>query len=166
VPVGDWSAVLAPWPLNAVTGARLKSPSDVSAYIRAYPGVAPPPLANFTDTRGTRQVVINAVTVGDTASGATHTVIEMVSGVALSGGMAFQDFNERVYRILWAAASGNIYTCATFPPVRTMIPAGTQLNFDSPELICRLEKDDSMAIKGGFVLRRFAETSLVLWEDI
>lgn len=156
--VGAWNAI------EAALGGRF---GTIDMPIFDYPR-APWPLVRGQQV--TTGAPIAAIVMADVDPDSQTAYIEVQNGAALQGYEHF-GFNERVYRIVqilnvYGGGAYPIYTVQFVLPCREIIPAGSPIDFNDPILRCRLEADDSMAIKGGYNLWRRAAPDLTLWEDI
>ncbi len=148
VPIFRWMTALVPWP----TGAGGVFTSAATHY-------AVPVILAFAETQ-----MLEGVNTG---------TIRMEQGAALQAGHVFE-FNQKVYFITEITANGTTvtspifptYTVKFWPPMRERIEINDQLEFDNPKLRCRLEKDDSMNIQGGWDYWRRGSPSVSFLEDL
>jgi hypothetical protein len=148
VPIFRWMTNLVPWPSNAG-----------GIYTSASTHYATPVILAYAETQ-----MLEGVVTG---------TIRMEQGGTLVAGHVFE-FNQKVYFITEITAPGTTVTSPHFPtftvkfwpPMRERIEINDQLEFDNPKLRCRLEKDDSMNIQGGWDNWRRGSPSVSFLEDL
>jgi hypothetical protein len=88
---------------------------------------------------------IAAIAAGDAGIGQTRLDIEQTAGADIRPGMHFS-VGERAYCLATVTQqeTGGPITATISPPLREAISAAAELNFNTPRLRCRLERDDSM----------------------
>lgn len=108
---------------------------------------------------------IAATAAGDFAIGDVAISIDQTAGATLRAGMHFSagDRGYRIKRVREADGDGN-YTVVIWPPLRDAIELDDTLDFNTPHVRCRLERDDGMAIM--FELLKFGKHTVAFVEDV
>ncbi|MEH3108887.1 MAG: hypothetical protein PGN22_02150 [Agrobacterium cavarae] len=117
---------------------------------------------SFSDGSAYLQGAISAVTVGGAAIGATVITIRVVQADANLVGVRFS-YQHALYETgPVISIDGDNWTVPVWPSVRETIPNGSDLEFDMPTCLCRLQDDRGM--DGGMNNIQFEQRSLVFIE--
>ena len=108
---------------------------------------------------------IIATMAGDFSPGDVRLSIAQTAGATIRGGMHFST-NERGYRIkrVLGVDGDSITTVIVWPPLRDVIANGATLDFNTPTVRCRLERDDGMAIMLEHL--KFGKHTVAFVEDV
>ncbi|MBC7148073.1 MAG: hypothetical protein H5U22_01735 [Rhizobium sp.] len=98
----------------------------------------------FDDGTRHAQGAINVVTDGVTPIGATTIRLRIINAAADLVGVRFS-FNHAAYETgPVISVDGDVWEVPVTPAVRQTIPAGSDLEFDNPTVVCRLASDRGM----------------------
>jgi hypothetical protein len=118
-----------PWPLDSFGNAvrDISVPHSDGAF--------------FSDGSGYTQASIRVALVSSVAARATSLTVNKTFAGELHAGMAFSvdhpTFGWRMYEITNVAPQGGSYVLSFLPPMRELIAAGTELEFDLPRCTMR-----------------------------
>lgn len=100
----------------------------------------------FSDDTPYVQGAISVVTEGVTAVGATQIKLRVINAASNLVGVRFS-YQHALYETgPVIAVDGDLWTLPIWPSVRATIPAGADLEFDSPTCLCHLAEDRGMDI--------------------
>lgn len=101
----------------------------------------------------------------DATIGASRMGITQSAGATVQNGMHFSvgDYGYVIERVFGTDGDG-ITSVLLWPPLREAITTGQSLNFNTPKVRCRLERDDGMEIN--LELLTFAKQTVVFVEDV
>ncbi|BAL77026.1 hypothetical protein [Bradyrhizobium cosmicum] len=146
-----WRAVrqLANGGVNRLVVSRRDQLQPWPGNLTSYGAVAFGDGALFDDGAGFEQSVIDVVTSGAAALRATSLVLDFVNCGDLLGGEAFsidhQTFGWRMYEIGSVEEIGGGLIKVTFnPPLREAVADGTQVEFDRPRCVMKLQSAAAM----------------------
>lgn len=128
---------LAPWPI--VGGSPLIAHDPVPHSDDAL----------FSDGTGYVQRAIVMRTVGTAPLRATTLTLEIIAGSALRGGEHFEIVHQvkkhRIYRVTRVVIDGDGNSVVTIrPPLREVVPAGVEPNFDQPRCVMQPVSPDAL----------------------
>lgn len=128
LPVWSWDT--APYASGAIEGDDYSTHSDGSP---------------FSDGTVYRQGSISIRSADNVAIGATSMRLQILEAEDDLAGVRFS-FNHALYETGPGSSAGNIWTVELFPAVRAPIPAGSDLEFNLPTCLVRLENDRGMDV--------------------